>query len=139
MDGPSALVLRELGGDPDGHTARRVTPALVERASLVLTADTGHRAALLKDSPLAFRQTFTLREFARLGAGRSLLAGPSAEALVERVREVAARAGHARTPQPGADDIGDPFGAPMDVVRASGTAVSDAVDGAIAALGLRAR
>ena len=66
MDAPSALVLRELGGNPDGHTARRVTPALVDSASLVLTADSGHRAALLKESPLAFRRTFTLREFARL-------------------------------------------------------------------------
>ena len=78
--------------------ARRVTPALVESASLVLTADGGHRAALLKDSPLAFRRTFTLREFARLGAGRPLLDGPSTEALVERVREVAAARGRCRRP-----------------------------------------
>lgn len=137
MDAPSALVLRELGGNPDGHTARRVTPALVDSASLVLTADSGHRAALLKESPLAFRRTFTLREFARLSAGRPPLSGATPASLAERVREVAAARGVTPAPErPGADDIGDPFGAPMDVVRASGAAVSDAVNAAIAGLGL---
>lgn len=142
MDAPAALVLRELGGDPDGHAARRVTPALVERASLVLTADSGHRAALLKDSPLAFRRTFTLREFARLGAGAggAVLEEPTADALADRVRDVAAARGRLPAPvHPNADDIGDPFGAPLDVVRSAGTAVSEAVDAAIAALGLRTR
>ncbi len=137
MDAPSALVLRELGGNPDGHTAQRVTPAMVQGASLVLTADSGHRAALLKDSPLAFRHTFTLREFARLSAGRPPLSTATPASLADRVREVAAARGVTPAPErPGADDIGDPYGAPMEVVRATGAAVNDAVNAVIASLGL---
>lgn len=138
MDAPSARALRELGGDPDGHAARRARAADIEAADLVLTAGEEHRAALLALVPLAFRRTFTMREFARLGARQPPLDAVSDQALRERVRAVAGERGFAPPPAAGADDIGDPFGASMDVARRAGNDVSEAVDAIIRALGLTA-
>jgi protein-tyrosine phosphatase len=139
MDTPSLIALRELGGDSADHVARMFTGALAEKADLVLTAESGHRAQVVQAVPLAFRKTFTLREFARLGAGLGPLAEPSEDALRNRVAEVAARRGWADPAAPGADEIGDPFGATLAVARTCAVAVADAIDGIVAALGLLPR
>ena len=139
MDRPSALVLQELGGDPDGHVARRLTPEMVQSADLVLTAVSEQRAQILKAEPMAFRRTFTMREFARLGAGFAPLPEVTVDALRARVREIAGQRGFAEPGGPGDDEIGDPFGASIEVARAAGTQVSQSVDSAIAALGLARR
>lgn len=137
MDGPSARALRELGGNPDGHVARRLTAEMVTGADLVLTAETAHRPVVVQFEPLAFRRTFTMREFARLGAGLPPLAPPpDDETLRARVAEVAAQRGHAEPAEPGGNDIGDPFGAPIDAARQAAAQVSAAMDGVLAALGL---
>src|SRR2546423_1260551 len=47
MDQTAAHVLRRLGGEPDGHVARQLTPELVGSAGLVLTATTAHRDAVI--------------------------------------------------------------------------------------------
>ena len=138
MDAPSALALKELGGDPAGHAGRRLSAGLVDAADLVLTAETKHRSAVLGFEPLAFRRTFTMREFARLGVGLADPVDPrDVAALQARVVEVADRRGLAEPAKPGADDIGDPFGAPLDQARACAAQVSAAVDGVLATLGLR--
>ncbi len=140
MDRPSALVLRELGADGDRHQARRLTASMAESAHLVLTAESDHRAAVLRLAPMAFRRTFTLREFARLGASSAASApSPTADDLRVRVGEIAGLRGFTPPVAPGADEIGDPFGAPTDVVRRVGAQISEAVDAAILALGLGAR
>ena len=139
MDGPSAAVLRELGGDPAGHVGRQLTAPMVEGASLVLAAQAAHRSGVLALAPMAFRRTFTMREFARLGAGLGDLARPSLDALHERVRAVARLRGVVDPVEPAQDDIGDPFGAPIEVVRMAGQQVADAVDEIIVALGLGSR
>jgi hypothetical protein len=51
--------------------------------------------------------------------------------------DVAARRGNAEPAEPGADDIGDPFGAPLTVARMRAAEVAAAVDLVIGALGLR--
>ncbi|MBE7189341.1 hypothetical protein [Jatrophihabitans endophyticus] len=139
MDLPSASVLREFGGDPEGHSARRVETADLD-ADLVLTATRDHRSALLRIAPLAFRRTFTMREFGRLGSGLAEPADPPDEdGLRARVREVAAQRGFAVPPDdPALDDIGDPYGGSMELTRLAGRQVDDAVDAAIRALGLPA-
>ena len=141
MDAPSALALRELGGDPDGHAGRRLTEAMVADADLILTAETTHRSVIVQADPPAFRRAFTLREFGRLGAALGPLGAPvTVSALRERVGEVAAQRGNAEPAEPGADDIGDPFGAPLTVARMCAAEVAAAVDLVIGALGLpRAR
>jgi protein-tyrosine phosphatase len=136
MDTPSLIALRELGGDSSGHVARQFTGTLAESADLVLTAQSDHRAQVVQAAPLAFRKTFTMREFARLGAGLGRLDDPNVDALRARVADVAARRGWADTAAPGADEIGDPFGATLSVARSCAVSVAQAVDGIVAALGL---
>lgn len=137
MDGPSAVVLRDLGGDPEGHVARQLAPEMVAGADLVLTSDSDNRGVVVRTYPLAMRRVFTMREFARLGAGLGPLAtAGSAAALQDRIAEVAGRRGLVEPGEPGADEIGDPFGAPLPEVQRCGQQVSAAVDGVVAALGI---
>lgn len=135
MDAASAGVLRELGGEPDGHVARQLTAELVRDADLVLTADVANRAIVLRGNPAALRRVFTMREFARLGSGLGRVPD-DADALVARIAEVAARRGVVPPAEPGGDDIGDPFGAPLPIVQRCGAQVREAVDGIVAGLGL---
>lgn len=90
MDERSAAILGELGGAGDGFTARRITEAMIRKASLVLTATLDHRAAVVRLVPRALRSTFTVRELALLSPG--LDAGSLPREPDERVREVARRA-----------------------------------------------
>jgi len=137
IDAPSATVLRELGGDPERHAGQRLSARLVTGADLILTAEASHRSVVVQGDPIAFRRAFTLREFGRLGAGLGPLDGPpTVAALRARVGAVAQRRGIVEPVDPGADDIGDPFGAPIKVARAAGAQVSEAVDEVLAALGL---
>lgn len=138
IDEPTALVLHRLGADPSGHRARQVSEAVLAGADLALTAESSHRSAVLQIQPLGFRRTFTIREFGRLGAGLPPLpAAPTVEALRERVAEVAARRGTVPIAEPGADEIGDPFGAGSAAAATTVAQIARAVDAVIAALGLR--
>ena len=140
MDPPSAQALHELGGDPAGHASRRLTEAMVADADLILTAELSQRSVVLQAGPLAFRRTFTLREFGRLGATLERAAAPvNMTELRERVGEIAAERGHAPPAEPGGDDIDDPYGATIDVARLCAGEVSAAVDQLIGALGLPQR
>jgi protein-tyrosine phosphatase len=137
MDAASAVVLRELGGDPDGHVARQLSPDDLAAADLVLTADSGNRGIVARERPALLHRAFTLREFARLTAGLEPPPGDgSRDALRVQVSAAARRRGSLPPSEPGADEIGDPFGAPLQVVQASGEQVSAAVDAVLAALGL---
>ncbi len=138
IDEPSALALRELNGDPSGHVARRVTPSLVAAADLILTADGDHRSSIVQTAPKTFRRTFTLREFGRLGAGLPQRTGAATpQALRARVADVAEQRGLVDVPEPGEDDIGDPFGAGLEVARLTVAQISTAIDAVIQVLGLR--
>jgi len=138
IDGPSGLVLREYGIDSEGHFARALTREIVHSADLILSAESTHRTIMLNAEPALFRRTFTLREFARLGAGLGPIIGPPSddELLRERVGRVSAQRGWVAPPEPGTDEIGDPYGAGLDVARMIGNQISEAVNGVIAALGL---
>jgi protein-tyrosine phosphatase len=137
VDLPTATVLRELGVDPSGHAARRLSARMITDADLVLTAAGTHRSSAVQLEPLTFRRTFTMREFARLGRDMPAADEPAtAESLRHRVSAVAARRGIVEPAPPGGDDIADPFGAGMDAARLAVSSVSEAVDGVIRALGL---
>lgn len=137
VDRPTAFALRELGIDPSPHAARRLTTDMVAAASLILTATTAHRSVVVQAEPLAFRRTFTIREFARLGAHLPPLAEPpTAETLRARVAEVADQRGIVEPGLPGSDDIGDPLGGGLDVARATVAEIDAALDGVARALGL---
>lgn len=48
------------------HRSRRLDEIALDRRDLVLTADRGHRRAVVQANPRVSKRTFTLREFARL-------------------------------------------------------------------------
>lgn len=137
IDAPSAQALAELGIDPAGHRARQLETAMIDSADLLLTAATAHRSTIVRSVPLAFRRCFTLREFARLGAALGPLPDPvDRTALVQRVRTVADQRGQVDPPAAGADEVADPFGAPLEQARVTAGVIAEAVDGVIEALGL---
>lgn len=129
IDDAAALVLRELGGDDQGHVARQLTSDMLQRADLVLTASAEHRARILREAPALMRRAFTMREFARLGADVTG-AAPDADraALAATVRDVAGQRGQVAPVEPVDDEIGDPFGASLEVMRACGAQIDQAVD-----------
>lgn len=138
MDGPSALVLRELGGNASGHYAQRLSRGLIADADLILTAETKHRAASIRADSGAAGRAFTLREFGRTGAGLGLLPEPAtAAALCTRVGQIAERRDTDPSAEPMLDDIGDPYGASPELVRGCGRQIASAVDAVIDALGIR--
>lgn len=129
MDPPTAQALRELGGDGGGHVSRRLEPVHVRSADLVLGAAAGHRDDTVRLVPAALHRTFTIREFLRLAPPGAEPAGLVAAAARQR--------GRVRPPEgPYADDIGDPFGFPLEVARARAGEVAAAVDALIDLLGL---
>jgi low molecular weight protein-tyrosine phosphatase len=136
IDAPSAQALTELGVDPAAHVARRLTDKMIKAADLVLTAETAHRSSVVQAEPLAFRRAFTLREFGRLGGDLPPLAGlPTPDELRGRVAEIAELRGVVEPPEPGADEIADPFGASLEVARACTARISEALDAVVRALG----
>jgi protein-tyrosine phosphatase len=141
IDGPSAAVLAELGVDPAGHRARRLTGDMIASADLILTASTEHRRAVLVEAPWAMNCAFTLREFARLASAVPSLSAagslPDAGQVQARVALVARQRGLVPPPAVGADEIADPFGGSMEVTRGAVAAVVEALDGVFVALGLR--
>ncbi len=138
IDPRAGQVLRELGGDGGGHVARRLTPAMIAESDLILTSESSHRSEVVLAEPMAFRRVFSLREFGRLGAGLMAMPGVATEdELRSRVLEVASQRGVAPAPDtPDVEDIGDPFGAPLRIMRACGEQIAEAIDAAIAVLGL---
>lgn len=135
MDPLAADVLRQFGGDPEGHVAQQLTPGLVRTADLVLAASTEHRSRIVRDDPAVMRRGFTLREFARLGGELEPPGGGTSRSA--RVRAVAAQRGVVDPVEdPAHDDIGDPFGAPADVMAACGELISEAVDAVLRILAL---
>lgn len=66
MHAQSAAELLRLGGDPAGHAARQLTPALAVGADLVLTATRDQRSRVLEEAPRALKRAFTIRELAAI-------------------------------------------------------------------------
>jgi len=86
--------------------------------------------------PLAFRTVFTMREFARLGAGQPPLAAVSEADLRARIAGVAGRRGQVPPAANGADDIADPYGRGELAAETVGGDIVTALRGVVAALGL---
>jgi len=64
----TARVLSERGFDETDFAARRITPALLQATDLILTATIEERDDVVERLPRALPRTFTVNEFARLGA-----------------------------------------------------------------------
>lgn len=107
----SAALLRR-GAPPPAMGARRLDPAMVNAADLILTAERRHRDQVVRLAPRAHLRTFSLGQAARL-IGSSNLTASSVTELASMLATARGRVpSHGRT-----DDIPDPYQAPTDVQR----------------------
>ncbi|WP_415951769.1 protein-tyrosine-phosphatase [Streptomyces sp. KLOTTS4A1] len=146
MEANAATVLDEFGADATGFTGRELLDDHVIRADLVLTATRDHRAQVISMGHSAGLRTFTLKEFTRLvrAIDPATLPDPVADGVVERaralVRAAAALRGWLLAPSIEADEVHDPYGAPLTYFRSVGTEIDQALDPVVTALtGLPAR
>ncbi|WP_447654982.1 arsenate reductase/protein-tyrosine-phosphatase family protein [Microbacterium sp. M1A1_1b] len=110
MDGAAAEQSVRLGGDPSAHASRYLTPAIVDGADLVLTAERSHRAAAVQLAPRASKRTFTIKQFARVLEGLEpgdLADVTTPQSLVERVARL--RGTVPPPADPADDDVDDPY------------------------------
>ncbi|MEU5844168.1 protein tyrosine phosphatase [Rhodococcus sp. NPDC047139] len=113
MEPTAALVLQQLGGDPDGFAARRITPQLAEDSDLVITMSERQRAKVMQLAPRRMRVTFTLREAARVQD----ISGARSVAELATAR--------AQLSAPGPEDIVDPIGRDEETFVAVGSEIAD--------------
>lgn len=105
----SIRAARERGIDIGTHLARRLEPAMVEDADLVVCMAADHRDAIVGSWPATEDKTFTIKELVRL-----LDASSPTGSLPARV---AAAAASRNGSQKQAEDIRDPLGEPIDGYR----------------------
>ncbi|MEE1938762.1 protein-tyrosine-phosphatase [Streptomyces sp. TRM 70361] len=141
MEEHAAAVLYEYGADPSGFLGRELLDEHVIRADLVLTATRDHRAQVISMGHSAGLRTFTLKEFTRLvrAIDPATLPDPDGEGgVVERaralVRAAAALRGWLLAPSAEADEVYDPYGAPITYFRSVGEEIHTALDPVVTAL-----
>ncbi|WP_442785567.1 arsenate reductase/protein-tyrosine-phosphatase family protein [Actinacidiphila sp. DG2A-62] len=137
MEAHAAAVLAEHGADPAGFTARELLDEHVIDADLVLTATRDHRAQVISMGHAAGLRTFTLKEFTRLVRAidmATLPEGTVAERARALVRAAAALRGWLLAPSPDADEVHDPYGAPVGYFRSIGEEIHTALDPMVTAL-----
>jgi len=100
----TARALSELGTDPDGHQAHRLTERRLAQADLILTVSRAECSDAAALRPGVRERMFTVVEFARLTASAPAeVRGPH-----ELVAELAGLRGSVRPVDPGEDDLDDP-------------------------------
>ncbi|WP_443054249.1 arsenate reductase/protein-tyrosine-phosphatase family protein [Streptomyces sp. IBSBF 2435] len=137
MEAHAAAVLAEYGADPSGFTGRELLDDHVIDADLVLTATRDHRAQVISMGHAAGLRTFTLKEFTRLVRAidtTTLPEGSVTERARALVRAAAALRGWLLAPSPDADEVHDPYGAPISYFRSIGAEIHTALDPMVTAL-----
>ena len=139
MESHAETVLAEFGADTSGFTGRELLDEHVIRADLVLTATRDHRAQVISMGHSAGLRTFTLKEFTRLvRAIDPATLPPLEDGIVERaralVRAAAALRGWLLAPTADADEVYDPYGAPLTFFRSIGDEIHQALDPVVTAL-----
>ncbi|MDT0341432.1 arsenate reductase/protein-tyrosine-phosphatase family protein [Streptomyces litchfieldiae] len=141
MEAHAAQLLDEYGADTGDFTGRELLDEHVIQADLVLTATRDHRAQVISMGHSAGLRTFTLKEFTRLVRAidtATLPVAESPEELVERARALARAAAALRgwllAPNAEADEVQDPYGAPLPYFRSIGEEIRAALDPVVTAL-----
>ncbi|MDF3297851.1 protein-tyrosine-phosphatase [Streptomyces tropicalis] len=139
MEANAETVLADFGADASGFTGRELLDEHVIRADLVLTATRDHRAQVISMGHSAGLRTFTLKEFTRLvRAIDPATLPPLEDGVVERaralVRAAAALRGWLLAPNAEADEVYDPYGAPLTFFRSIGDEIHQALDPVVTAL-----
>jgi protein-tyrosine phosphatase len=139
MEAHAETVLADFGADAGGFTGRELLDEHVIRADLVLTATRDHRAQVISMGHSAGLRTFTLKEFTRLvrAIDPATLPDPD-DGMVERaralVRAAAALRGWLLAPSVEADEVYDPYGAPLPFFRSVGEEIREALEPVVFAL-----
>jgi protein-tyrosine phosphatase len=121
---------RELAGrgfDLSAHRSRRVTPAMLDAADLVLTMERAHARDAVLAHPPSWPRIFTLKELVRRGER----AGPRrpGEDLAAWLGRVSADRTRADLLGGGdADDVTDPMGRPARFYARTAAEIEDLVD-----------
>ncbi|GGO92678.1 protein-tyrosine-phosphatase [Wenjunlia tyrosinilytica] len=138
METNAAAVLTEYGADTEGFIGRELLDEHVVEADLVLTATRDHRAQVISMGHAAGLRTFTLKEFTRLVRAIDPHTLPEEGGVIERaralVRAAAALRGWLLAPTPDADEVYDPYGAPITVFRNCGDEIYHALAPVVTAL-----
>ncbi|MEU1621999.1 protein-tyrosine-phosphatase [Streptomyces sp. NPDC058864] len=137
MEAHAATVLAEYAADPTGFLGRELLDDHVIDADLVLTATRDHRAQVISMGHAAGLRTFTLKEFTRLVKAidpATLPEGSVTERARSLVRAAAALRGWLLAPTADADEVYDPYGAPLTFFRSIGEEIHDALDPVMTAL-----
>ncbi|GII68465.1 low molecular weight phosphatase family protein [Sphaerisporangium melleum] len=140
MSPRAVRVLERMGADAGGFSARRVEPAMLREADLVLTAERAHRAHLVSQAPWVRERIFTITEFGTLTEALTRTDSPAAvpdggEDLPRRARtlvaEVRALRGLVRVANP---DVADPYGGSVRGYRVAAEAIHAALAAPLMAL-----
>lgn len=139
MEANAEAVLADFGADASGFVGRELLDEHVIRADLVLTATRDHRAQVISMGHSAGLRTFTLKEFTRLvRAIDPATLPPLEDGVVARacalVRAAAALRGWLLAPTADADEVYDPYGAPLPFFRSIGDEIQQALDPVVTAL-----
>ncbi|MEV5879171.1 protein-tyrosine-phosphatase [Streptomyces sp. NPDC052101] len=139
MEANAETVLADFGADATGFVGRELLDEHVIRADLVLTATRDHRAQVISMGHSAGLRTFTLKEFTRLvRAIDPATLPPLEDGVVVRaralVRAAAALRGWLLAPTAEADEVYDPYGAPLTFFRSIGDEIHQALDPVVTAL-----
>ncbi len=137
MEAHASTVLAEFGADPEGFRGRELLDEYVIEADLVLTATRDHRAQVISMGHAAGLRTFTLKEFTRLVRAIDPATLPDG-GVIDRaralVRAAAALRGWLLAPSAEADEVYDPYGAPVTVFRHIGAEIHSALEPVVTAL-----
>ena len=141
MEANAEAVLADFGADASGFMGRELLDEHVIMADLVLTATRDHRAQVISMGHSAGLRTFTLKEFTRLVKAIDPATLPDPEeagGVVERARSLvqaaAALRGWLLAPTAEADEVYDPYGAPLTFFRSIGDEIHEALDPVVTAL-----
>jgi protein-tyrosine phosphatase len=137
MEAHAATVLTEYGADTHDFYGRELLDEHVIEADLVLTATRDHRAQVISMGHAAGLRTFTLKEFTRLVRAidpATLPEGGVIDRARALVRAAAALRGWLLAPSAEADEVSDPYGAPVTVFRHIGAEIHSALEPVVTAL-----
>ncbi|MCZ4124908.1 MULTISPECIES: arsenate reductase/protein-tyrosine-phosphatase family protein [unclassified Streptomyces] len=137
MEAHAAAVLTEYGADASGFIGRELLDDHVIDADLVLTATRDHRAQVISMGHAAGLRTFTLKEFTRLVRAidpATLPEGTVSDRARALVRAAAALRGWLLAPSAEADEVYDPYGAPIGFFRNIGEEIHSSLDPVVTAL-----
>jgi protein-tyrosine phosphatase len=124
-------VMREFGIDVSGHVSRPVMPELIKGADLVIGLAREHVRETVVLEPDSYGRTFTLRELVR--RSRAAGARPAGTELVSWLESLTAdRDVEAFLGASPDDDVADPVGRPLAVVRQTAAELSDLVQETVA-------